>query len=117
MSLFGNRIKKLRIKDKKTQKEFGNIINVSESTVGMYERNERKPDYDTLQRIADYFDVSIDFLLTGKDGKKSDDIMYKEFLKPDRDNFFKELLDAPEERIEEMKRIWEILKERDGKNE
>ncbi|MCP3764641.1 helix-turn-helix transcriptional regulator [Domibacillus sp. A3M-37] len=32
----------------------------------MYERNERKPDYETLQKFAEHFSVSIDYLITGK---------------------------------------------------
>lgn len=67
MSTFGSRIKELRKKTGHSQKDFGKIFNLSESTIGMYERDERKPDYETLIQIADYFDVSTDFLLKGEE--------------------------------------------------
>ena len=69
MNTFGDRLKKLRtsIKPKMSQKDFGKLFGLSESAVGMYERNERKPDYEVLQKISEYFSVSTDYLITGKD--------------------------------------------------
>lgn len=67
MSTFGSRLKELRKKSKLTQKDFGKIFKLSESTIGMYERDERKPDYEILIDIADYFEVSTDYLLRGED--------------------------------------------------
>ncbi|WP_242691049.1 helix-turn-helix domain-containing protein [Cytobacillus praedii] len=61
MSSLGNRIKSLRKTKKLTQKEFGDIFKLGESTISMYERDERKPDYEILQKIADYFEVTTDF--------------------------------------------------------
>ncbi|MRX54795.1 helix-turn-helix domain-containing protein [Bacillus idriensis] len=67
MKTFGDRLKELRKEINKSQKEFGKVFDLSESTIGMYERNERKPDYDTLIKIADFFEVSTDYLLKGED--------------------------------------------------
>lgn len=49
-----------------TQAELGKILSISPSTIGMYEQGRRSPDYDTLNKIADYFGVSTDKLL-GRD--------------------------------------------------
>ncbi|MGD6932568.1 helix-turn-helix domain-containing protein, partial [Bacillus thuringiensis] len=62
MKTFGNIIRDLRKQKGITQKELAQSLQLSESTIGMYERNERQPDYNTLIRIADYFNVSTDFL-------------------------------------------------------
>ena len=43
--------------------DFAKQIKISKSSVNMYERNEREPGLDTLERIADYFNVDMDFLL------------------------------------------------------
>ena len=40
-------------------------LGISESTVGMYERDQREPDFEMLEAIADYFNVDMDFL-TGR---------------------------------------------------
>lgn len=65
---FGTRLKELRQKKKLTQQQLGDIIHVSKVSVSGYERGERSPDRETLTSIADYFDVSTDFLL-GRDNK------------------------------------------------
>lgn len=59
------RLRQLRIKKGLTQKELGDILRVSESAIGMYERGERRPSIDLINTMADYFDVETDYL-TGK---------------------------------------------------
>ena len=61
--MLGDTIRKLRNSKKMTQRELACILHISTSTVGMYERNQRNPDKDILIKIADYFGVSIDYLL------------------------------------------------------
>lgn len=61
--MFGTRLKELRKENNLTQTELGKKINVSASTIGMYERENRKPTPETLNQIADYFEVTVDYLL------------------------------------------------------
>lgn len=61
--MIGNRIKKLRAQKHMTQKELSEQIGVTTSMIGMYETNDRKPSYNTLTKIANYFKVSTDYLL------------------------------------------------------
>lgn len=63
------RIKELCAEKKKTMKELGAYIGVSESAVSMYANSKRLPDCLTLSRIADFFGVSTDFLLNRTDCK------------------------------------------------
>lgn len=63
------RIKELCAEKRKTMKELGAYIGVSESAVSMYANNKRLPDCITLSRIADFFEVSTDFLLCRTDCK------------------------------------------------
>lgn len=58
-----NRLKYLRNEKKITQRQLAKLLNLSSSTIAMYETGKRKPDCETLQRIADFFDVSTDYLL------------------------------------------------------
>lgn len=46
-----------------TQSDFANLLNVSQAAVGNWELGKREPDLETLSRIADYFQVSVDYLL------------------------------------------------------
>lgn len=63
--MFGDVLKQLRLESKLTQKEFAHIIGLSDSTIGMYERNQREPAFEVLEAIADYFNVDMDYL-TGR---------------------------------------------------
>lgn len=63
MTLFGNRLKTLRQLRGWTQEGLGGRINVTKVSISGYKNGNRTPDIDTLQRIAEVFDVSIDYLL------------------------------------------------------
>jgi repressor LexA len=55
----------LRKREGLSQQELGERIGVKKSTISMYERDARKPSYEILEAIADYFNVDMDYL-TGK---------------------------------------------------
>ena len=58
-----NNIRTLRKQYNLTLKQLGNIVNLGESTISLYENGKREPDFETTCRLADYFGVSIDYLL------------------------------------------------------
>ncbi|MCL2177109.1 MAG: helix-turn-helix domain-containing protein [Firmicutes bacterium] len=57
------RLKMLRKQHKKSQKEIADIIGTTGQTYGKYELGAVNPSPDTLKKLADYFYVSIDYLL------------------------------------------------------
>lgn len=62
--MFAQVLRKLRTEHDLTQGQLASIIGVSKSTIGMYEQGKRVPKVDaTLKRLADFFDVSIDYLM------------------------------------------------------
>lgn len=63
MGAFGERLRKLRKQRGLSQNELSKHIGISKSSVNMYERGEREPSFETLEAIADYFNVDMDFLL------------------------------------------------------
>ena len=63
---FSKILKKLREERELTQAQVGNIVNKGESTVRMWELRSSEPDYETILILADYFNVSVDYLL-GRD--------------------------------------------------
>ena len=46
-----------------TQKELAQNLNIGASTLSNYIQNIREPDYNTLKNLADYFNVTTDYLL------------------------------------------------------
>lgn len=75
------KMKELREKQGLTQKGFGDIFGVSEATVSNYENGKRDPDLDSLCQIADYFDVSLDMLVRGKEKDRPTGRSREEMLK------------------------------------
>ena len=63
MGDFQNIFKRLRLSCGLTQVEMAEKLGISRSTIGMYETGAREPDFETLEKIADFFNVDIDYLL------------------------------------------------------
>ena len=63
MATLGNVIRRLRDNRGWTQANLGAKLGVAESTVSLYEADKREPDLATLNRLADIFHVSADYLL------------------------------------------------------
>lgn len=63
METITTRLRTLREKESLTQVEVAAALHIGQSTYNRYERGIREPDHETLKAIADYFHVSIDFLL------------------------------------------------------
>lgn len=59
----GNNIRKLREKNNLSQKELAKILNIANSTLSQYESGDRVPSDDIKIKMADYFNVSLDYLL------------------------------------------------------
>ena len=63
------RLKKLRKERKISQLRLAIDLNMNQNAISRYENMEREADYKTLVKIADYFNVSLDYLL-GRTDKK-----------------------------------------------
>jgi transcriptional regulator with XRE-family HTH domain len=61
--MLGDKIRELRKNNKITQQELAKAINLSRSAVGMLESNKNGASPDKLKEIADFFGVTIDYLL------------------------------------------------------
>ena len=64
------RLKELRHKKKLSQLQLAIAHNMNQNSISRYETGEREADYATLIRFADYFNVSIDYLLERTDNPK-----------------------------------------------
>lgn len=99
---FGERLRSLRKDIDYSLRRMADELGISFSALGKYERNERQPDFDTLKKIAEYFDVSIDWLLGRSSHPElttNEDTIYKKianesimFLNPSRDELINHLM-------------------------
>ena len=63
MAQFDKILKLLRTEKAMSQQDLADALGISKSAINMYERGERQPNFETLESIADYFNVDIDYLL------------------------------------------------------
>lgn len=70
--MMGTRIAALRRSAGMSQAELARRLNVSTSTIGMYEQGRREPSADRLVALAGLFGVTTDYLLTGANGPAPD---------------------------------------------
>lgn len=61
--MFSNVLQQLRKEARLTQDQISDALGIPKRTYGSWERNERQPDFDMLCKIADYFNVTTDYLL------------------------------------------------------
>ena len=75
MSDFGSRLRHLRIEKQMTQEELGKILGKSKNNISQYETNKRQADDETKKQLANFFNVSIDYLLGRSDIKNPDELL------------------------------------------
>ena len=71
--MIGDTLKQLRTKQGLTSEELCSKIGIKGGSYRNYERNDRKPDYDTLVKLADFYGVTTDSLLGRPDAKEPAD--------------------------------------------
>ena len=119
MSTFGERVAKLRLKKGLSQIELATRLNIAKSTLAMYETNKREPSFEVVERIAQFFNVTTDYLITGSISNIAADPDQAEFLRWVEENledsFFYDFHKSPEEQKEDMMDTLRLLWERDKK--
>ncbi|SHH73526.1 helix-turn-helix domain-containing protein [Sporanaerobacter acetigenes] len=72
--LISERLKELREEKNLLQKDLAKHLNISTSAYGYYEQGKRNPDTETIEKLADFFNVSTDYLLGRTNYKKNPNI-------------------------------------------
>lgn len=98
----GERIADLRKHRGLSQYQLAKLLNIATSTLGMYETGKRKPNVEMLEQIAEFFNVSTDYLL-GRDPREDD--LKTADLADDDTIFAFEGKPIPEQDLEYMKRL------------
>ena len=69
MNKYSIRLRELRTQNGYTQEQLAKLLHISRSRLAMYEQGNRQPDFEMQETIADFFNVSIDYLINGKEFK------------------------------------------------
>jgi HTH-type transcriptional regulator, competence development regulator len=112
-----NKLIELRKAKKLRQEDIAKILGIARTTYAMYEQGNREPDFDTLNKLADYFEVTIDYLLGRKEKVKTKEDSLEEVNKLvkkygiEQFGFFdiEKWKDLSQEDIEEIKKHFEYV--------
>lgn len=104
--MFGERLRLLREENSLTQLELSKQTGIGNVTLSQYEKGTRNPDKDTIIKIAEYFDVTTDYLL-GKSNVRKPKGITRFHLKDSM-----EVQDLPPEAIEEFENMLDYLHEK-----
>ena len=106
------RIKELREEKNLSQLELAKNLNLTQQSISLYEKGDREPSIDVLKNIANFFNVSLDYLL-GKSDIRNIDNDEKDF----RFAFHKETEGMTDEEIKDALRFYKEMKNKiEGKN-
>ena len=79
MNTFSNILRQLRSEKNISTYKLADILHVSRSSISNYETGIRTPDYELLVEIANFFNVSIDYLLGRTSDRRTDDQILEEY--------------------------------------
>ena len=71
--LIGLRIKTMRQSRRMTQADLAKAIDQSPSSITMYETGRRRPDFETLEALADVFNVPLSAIVADEDVRRSEE--------------------------------------------
>lgn len=81
MSKFGELLAELRLDRKLTQRDLAHILHVTVGTISNYENDVHFPDVEKLIELADYFEVTTDYLLGRCESRISPDVFAEQITK------------------------------------
>lgn len=76
MNTMGSRLKALRKKYNYTGEDVGNMLKVSKVAIYNWEKDIRSPSPDVIEKLANIYEVSTDYLITGKESSSTKDNYY-----------------------------------------
>lgn len=120
---FGERLRLLRKEKGVTQKNLGKVMGITDQAISHYEKGKRFPDTKMIRKLADYFNVSTDYLLGNSyekitvEGLKEElaaDPEFKNFMdkiseRDDLQELFKETKDLTPDEVKQLIRVIKAL--------
>lgn len=116
---FQERLKKLRLEKKLTQDDMAKHLGITRQAYGYYESatNQRETDHEATKKLANFFNVSIDYLLENTDNPSpidEEDVEFKKAISdPDLKRWYSELPNSDEEDLQKLRKMWDIIKNED----
>lgn len=109
--MFSDKLKELRKNKGMYQKDLADALSISKGAIAMWETGKRTPDIEMLKRIAEYFQVSVDYLVDGTFGNEAECITDNDI----KFALFNGIEGITDEMYEEVKSFAEYVKSREEK--
>lgn len=77
--MFAETLRKLRLDQNLTQKQLAKLLYISPASISQYETGRSNPSRETLSHIAQYFGVSVDYLMSDSKIAEIEDLMLQEY--------------------------------------
>jgi len=101
--VFPERLKRLRKENDKTQQDIADLLGITQQAVGLYETGKRQPDPAALDKLANYFNTTIDYLV----GRTDDPNPPSTNIPLPGIKFFRKLKNLPKESQDQFLRLYE----------
>ncbi|AVM24325.1 helix-turn-helix domain-containing protein [Bacillus pumilus] len=108
------RLKQLRYvyRPKLTQQALSEELNITRAAYARYETGDNEPDIETLISLAKFYNVSIEYLITGKRNIRCTNL-FSHRVNPKLVMLYYELQDAPDDKLDQLIHFWEYIKFKD----
>ncbi|MEY8695992.1 helix-turn-helix domain-containing protein [Bacillus safensis] len=115
MPSLSERLKCLRNaqRPKLTQQTLADELNITRAAYARYETSDNEPDIETLISLAKFYNVSIEYLITGKRNVKCNNLLSHR-VNPKLAMLCNELFDAPDDKLNHLIHFWEFIKLKDN---
>lgn len=115
-NILGKRLRRMREKNDFKQNNVAKALDITPYQLSRYESGKSKPDPELIAKLANYYDVTTDFLLGRSDipsyNKEEKD--FQDFINdPSLERWYKELPKSKEEDLRKLRKMWEIMKNED----
>ncbi|MFI8709909.1 helix-turn-helix domain-containing protein [Bacillus sp. NPDC077411] len=110
MNVLGERVFELRKKKRLTQEQLGKEIGIGKQIISKYEKGTKTPSLETIEKLADFFSVSIDYLLGKTDNPIGNTNNIKELF--DSDNLHWDGKELSQYELETLKALLDVAVQR-----
>ncbi|MBP1917220.1 transcriptional regulator with XRE-family HTH domain [Lederbergia galactosidilyticus] len=111
MDMFSKRLKLLRTNKKLTQQNMANFLGITRQGYAKYETGQSEPDNETIKKLADFFDVSTDYLLGRTDKPNEEKTAEEIYEDPDFQYAMRSAQGLSEESKQKVFDFIEMMKE------
>ena len=112
MSSFSENLRYLRKRADMTQPELAQKLGISRSTISMYELGSREPNFETLEAIADFFNVDMNYL-TGTEPEKNESAAFiSDELSEAKRKLIQRILTLSDDQIDLLDRLADAVLDR-----